>query len=47
MILMADLDEIPASHTVRMLRSCDFGTSVHLQLRDFLYRYYNSILYIM
>ncbi|PPQ93716.1 hypothetical protein CVT25_013056 [Psilocybe cyanescens] len=39
MIIMSDLDEIPARHTIDLLRSCDFGASVHLQLRDFLYSF--------
>jgi len=38
MVVMSDLDEIPARHTVNLLKHCDFGLSLHLQLRDFLYR---------
>jgi hypothetical protein len=37
-VLMSDLDEIPARHTVDLLKNCDFGPSIHLQLRDYLYR---------
>jgi beta-1,4-mannosyl-glycoprotein beta-1,4-N-acetylglucosaminyltransferase len=38
LVIMSDLDEIPSRHTVDLLRTCDFGKSIHLQLRDFLYR---------
>lgn len=44
MVVMADLDEIPAHHTVSLLKNCDFGSSIHLQLRDYLYRFVQSIL---
>lgn len=37
-VLMSDIDEIPSQHTVELLKACDFGTSIHLQLRNFLYR---------
>ncbi|PPQ66306.1 hypothetical protein CVT24_007303 [Panaeolus cyanescens] len=39
LVLMSDLDEIPAAHTVRLLKACDFGQFIHLQLRDFLYSF--------
>ncbi|KAF9565563.1 glycosyltransferase family 17 protein [Agrocybe pediades] len=39
MVVMSDLDEIPARHTVNLLKHCDFGTALHLQLRDFLYSF--------
>jgi beta-1,4-mannosyl-glycoprotein beta-1,4-N-acetylglucosaminyltransferase len=39
MVVMADLDEIPASHSINLLKNCDFGSSIHLQLRDYLYRF--------
>ncbi|KAH9485041.1 Beta-1,4-mannosyl-glycoprotein 4-beta-N-acetylglucosaminyltransferase [Psilocybe cubensis] len=39
MVIMSDLDEIPARHTVDLLKSCEFGQSIHLQLRDFLYSF--------
>jgi len=38
LVLMSDLDEIPAEHTVRLLKNCDFGTQIHLQMRNYLYR---------
>jgi beta-1,4-mannosyl-glycoprotein beta-1,4-N-acetylglucosaminyltransferase len=39
LVIMSDLDEIPARHTVELLKNCDFGTSVHLQLKDYLYSF--------
>ncbi|KAF6760192.1 glycosyltransferase family 17 protein [Ephemerocybe angulata] len=39
LVLMSDLDEIPAEHTVRLLKACDFGNSIHLQLRNFMYSF--------
>jgi len=39
MVVMADLDEIPAHHSVNLLKNCDFGSSIHLQLRDYLYSF--------
>lgn len=38
MVIMSDIDEIPSAHTLRLLKVCDFGKSIHLQLRNFLYR---------
>lgn len=38
-VLMSDIDEIPSQHTVELLKACDFGTSIHLQLRNFLYSF--------
>ncbi|KAF9522569.1 glycosyltransferase family 17 protein [Crepidotus variabilis] len=39
MVIMSDVDEIISKHTINLLRSCDFGQSLHLQLRDYLYSY--------
>ncbi|XP_024544031.1 beta-1,4-mannosyl-glycoprotein 4-beta-N-acetylglucosaminyltransferase-like [Selaginella moellendorffii] len=40
LLLMSDVDEIPSSHTVDLLRSCDGIPPVtHLQLRNFLYSF--------
>jgi len=39
LVLMSDIDEIPAKHTVSLLKACDFGESIHLQLRNFLYSF--------
>jgi beta-1,4-mannosyl-glycoprotein beta-1,4-N-acetylglucosaminyltransferase len=45
MVVMADLDEIPARHSINLLKNCDFGSSIHLQLRDYLYRLVQSLLH--
>ncbi|KAI0339526.1 glycosyltransferase family 17 protein [Trametopsis cervina] len=39
LVVMSDVDEIPSQHTVSLLRACDFGRSIHLQLRNFLYSF--------
>lgn len=39
LVLMSDIDEIPSKHTVVLLKTCDFGASIHLQLRNFLYSF--------
>ncbi|KAK0461052.1 glycosyltransferase family 17 protein [Desarmillaria tabescens] len=39
LVIMSDVDEIPSSHTLRLLKSCDFGTSIHLQLRSYVYSF--------
>ena len=38
LVIMSDVDEIPSSHTIRLLKRCDFGDSIHLQLRNYIYR---------
>lgn len=43
LVLMSDVDEIPSAHTIQLARTCDFGPSMHLQLRDFIYRYVPSL----
>ncbi|KAJ6576846.1 glycosyltransferase family 17 protein [Mycena sp. CBHHK59/15] len=39
LVIMADIDEIPSAHTIELLRTCDFGLSIHLQLRNYLYSF--------
>ncbi|KAJ6497744.1 glycosyltransferase family 17 protein [Mycena sanguinolenta] len=39
LVIMSDIDELPAAHTVELLRTCDFGDAIHLQLRNYLYSY--------
>jgi beta-1,4-mannosyl-glycoprotein beta-1,4-N-acetylglucosaminyltransferase len=40
LVIMADVDEIPSAHTIRLLQSCDgFPSIMHLQLRNYLYSY--------
>jgi beta-1,4-mannosyl-glycoprotein beta-1,4-N-acetylglucosaminyltransferase len=38
LVVMSDMDEIPSHHTLNLLKACDFGSKIHLQLRNFLYR---------
>ncbi|KAK1232157.1 hypothetical protein PQX77_004705 [Marasmius sp. AFHP31] len=38
LVIMSDVDEIPSAHTIRLLKYCDFGRSIHLQLRNYVYR---------
>ncbi|TFK44857.1 glycosyltransferase family 17 protein [Crucibulum laeve] len=38
-VLMSDIDEIPARHTAELVKACDFGSTIHLQLRNFLYSF--------
>jgi beta-1,4-mannosyl-glycoprotein beta-1,4-N-acetylglucosaminyltransferase len=38
LVIMSDVDELPAAHTIELLRTCDFGQSIHLQLRNYVYR---------
>jgi len=39
LVIMSDVDEIPSKHSIALLRACDFGPSIHLQLRNFLYSF--------
>jgi hypothetical protein len=39
LVIMSDLDELPSSTTIRLLKGCDFGMKIHLQLKNYLYRY--------
>ncbi|KAJ7594639.1 glycosyltransferase family 17 protein [Mycena floridula] len=39
LVLMSDVDEIPSAHSIKLLRACDFGSAVHLQLRNYLYSF--------
>ncbi|XP_006461218.1 hypothetical protein AGABI2DRAFT_192752 [Agaricus bisporus var. bisporus H97] len=39
LVIMSDMDEIPSRHTVQLLKTCDFGEAIHLQLRNFLYSF--------
>ena len=39
LVVMSDVDEIPSSHTLSLLRACDFGSSIHLLLRNYLYSF--------
>ncbi|KAJ3879024.1 glycosyltransferase family 17 protein [Lentinula edodes] len=39
LVMMSDLDEIPFAHSVMLLKGCDFGESIHLQMRNYLYSF--------
>ncbi|KAF8070442.1 glycosyltransferase family 17 protein [Lyophyllum atratum] len=39
LVIMSDVDEIPSKHSIDLLKTCDFGDSLHLQLRNFLYSF--------
>jgi beta-1,4-mannosyl-glycoprotein beta-1,4-N-acetylglucosaminyltransferase len=39
LVHMADVDEIPSSHSLALLKACDFGNAIHLQLREYVYSY--------
>ncbi|KAJ8508885.1 hypothetical protein ONZ45_g8891 [Pleurotus djamor] len=39
LVIMSDVDEIPSRHTVSLLKTCDFGRNIHLQLRNYLYSF--------
>ncbi|KAH0589119.1 hypothetical protein H2248_004887 [Termitomyces sp. 'cryptogamus'] len=39
LVIMSDIDEIPSKHTIQLLRACDYGEAIHLQLRNFLYSF--------
>lgn len=36
---MSDIDEIPSKHTISLLRACEFGSSIHLLMRNYLYSF--------
>jgi len=39
LVIMSDIDEIPSAHTIKLLKGCDYGKSIHLQLRNYLYSF--------
>lgn len=41
LVIMSDVDEIPSRHTISLLKACEFGRAIHLQLRNYLYRSVN------
>lgn len=38
-MLFSDMDEIPSRETVALLKACDFGTSLHLGMREYVYSF--------
>ena len=47
LVIMSDLDELPSSATIRLLKGCDFGEKIHLQLKNYLYRYASTTSFIL
>jgi beta-1,4-mannosyl-glycoprotein beta-1,4-N-acetylglucosaminyltransferase len=39
LVIMSDLDEIPFAHSIMLLKGCDFGQSIHLQMRNYIYSF--------
>lgn len=39
LVIMSDVDEIPAAHTIRLIKACGFPRVVHLQLRNYVYSF--------
>jgi beta-1,4-mannosyl-glycoprotein beta-1,4-N-acetylglucosaminyltransferase len=39
LVVMSDLDEIPFAHSIMLLKGCEFGKSIHLQMRNYLYSF--------
>lgn len=39
LVIMSDVDEIPAAHTIRLVKACTFPQVLHLQLRNYVYSY--------
>nr|GAT57789.1 glycosyltransferase family 17 protein [Mycena chlorophos] len=39
LVIMSNADEIPAAHTVELLRSCDFGDEIRLELRIYMFSF--------
>ncbi|KAH8835041.1 glycosyltransferase family 17 protein [Flagelloscypha sp. PMI_526] len=39
MVIMSDVDEIPSWTAIKLLKMCDFGETIHLKLRNYLYSF--------
>lgn len=39
LVIMSDIDELPSSHTISLLKACEFGDKIHLLLRNYLYSF--------
>lgn len=39
LVILADADEMPSGHTIRLLKTCQFPSPVHLQLRNYIYSF--------
>ncbi|KAJ7188614.1 glycosyltransferase family 17 protein [Mycena filopes] len=39
LVVFSDIDEIPSNSTMQLLKGCDFGQAIHLQLRNYIYSF--------
>ncbi|KAG9075409.1 hypothetical protein FS749_012929 [Ceratobasidium sp. UAMH 11750] len=39
LVIMSDVDEIPAAHTIALVKACAFPRVLHLQLRNYVYSF--------
>ena len=39
LVIFSDVDEIPAAHTMKLLRACEAPNPIHLQMREYLYSF--------
>lgn len=39
LVIFSDTDELPAAHTIRLLKKCSFASPLHLRMRTFLYSF--------
>ena len=39
LVIFSDVDEIPAAHTMKLLRRCEAPNPIHLQMREYLYSF--------
>ncbi|KAG8774954.1 hypothetical protein FRC12_001734 [Ceratobasidium sp. 428] len=39
LVIMSDVDEIPAAHTIKLVKTCAFPRVLHLQLRNYVYSF--------
>lgn len=39
LVIMSDVDEIPAAHTIKLVKACTFPKVLHLQLRNYVYSF--------
>ncbi|KAL5640146.1 hypothetical protein ACGC1H_007433 [Rhizoctonia solani] len=39
LVIMSDVDEIPAAHTIELVKRCAFPRVLHLQLRNYMYSF--------
>lgn len=39
LVLMSDVDELPRASTIELLKTCNFGETIHLQLANYVYSF--------